>query len=64
MQNTFLFLAMQNTFLFSVQEAFSASLEASLNFITALPLDVRRRLRPAVQRSRSFGLCPWFGLCP
>src|SRR6267378_3327169 len=34
------------------------------SLITAMPLDVRRRLRPAVSGSVKFGLRPWFGLRP
>ncbi|HEX6731654.1 MAG TPA: hypothetical protein VF074_16635, partial [Pyrinomonadaceae bacterium] len=33
-------------------------------FVTALPPDVRRRLRLAASAPLSFGLCPWSGLCP
>jgi len=32
--------------------------------VTAVPPDVWRWLRPAVELHASIGLCPWFGLCP
>jgi len=36
----------------------------ALLFAAALPSDVRRRLRLAVDVHLSIGLRPWFGLCP